>query len=48
LFDVFEVAGKGPGFVDVVLVAVRQDPAAVGAAFEGGEEEVNVWAWRLR
>jgi hypothetical protein len=44
LFDVFEIAGERPGFVDVVLVAVRQDPAAVGAAFQGGEEEVDVWA----
>lgn len=43
-FDVFEVAWEGPGFVDVVLVAVRENPAAVGAAFEGGEEEVDVGA----
>lgn len=35
LFDVFEVAREGPGLVDVVLVAMREDPAAVGAAFEG-------------
>jgi len=46
-FHVGQVAGEGPGFVDVVLVAVREDPAAVGAAFEGGEEEVDVWAWDM-
>jgi hypothetical protein len=44
LFYVFEVAGERPGFVDVVGVAVREDPAAVCAVFDGAEEEVDVWA----
>jgi hypothetical protein len=33
-----------PGFVDIVLVAVREYPTAVGATFECREEKVNVWA----
>jgi hypothetical protein len=42
--DVGEIARERPGFVDVMLVAMREDPTAIGAAFEGREEEVNIWA----
>ena len=35
--DVFEVAGEGPGFVDVVVVTVGKHPAAVGAVLDGAE-----------
>jgi hypothetical protein len=45
--DVLEVARKGPGFVDVVFVAVSEDPAAVGSAFEGREKEVDVGTYEL-
>jgi hypothetical protein len=44
-FDVFEVAGEGPGFVNIVRIAVGEHPAAVCAVFDGAEEEVDVWAW---
>jgi hypothetical protein len=47
LLDVLEVARKGPGFVDVVFVAVSEDPAAVGSAFEGREKEVDVGTYEL-
>ena len=42
--DIFQVAGEGPGLVNVVRVAVSEDPAAVCAIFDGAEEEVDIWA----
>lgn len=39
---VVELAGKGPRLVNVVLVLVRQHPAAVGAVLDGREQKVHV------
>jgi hypothetical protein len=47
-FDFGELAGEAPAFVYVVLVAVGEDPAAVAAAFERAEEEVDVGSWGIR
>ncbi len=44
LVDFFEFSGEGPGFFDVVLVGVSEDPAAVGAVLDGAEEEMHVWS----